>query len=95
MFVDTGVSLLIQKLFDRGAERNRLVAKLAGGSVMLDEDGVFKIGERNILVCRKVLWKNSIKIAAEDTAGKEPRTMYLHMSDGKTLIKSGPTPREL
>ena len=95
MFVDTGVSLLLQTLFNMGAERSRIVAKLAGGSVMLDEDGVFKIGERNILVCRKILWKNNIKIAAEDTAGKEPRTMFLHMDDGKTMIKSGQTPREL
>ena len=95
MFVDTGVSLLLQTLFNMGAERSRIVAKHAGGSVMLDEDGVFKIGERNILVCRKILWKNNIKIAAEDTAGKEPRTMFLHMDDGKTMIKSGQTPREL
>lgn len=95
MFVDTGVSLLLQSLFDRGADRHRIVAKLAGGSVMLDEDGVFRIGERNVLVCRKILWKNSVRIAAEDTAGREPRTMYLHMSDGSTRIKSGTVPREL
>jgi len=88
MFTDTGVPALVQALFDRGAERKRLVAKAAGAASLLDEKGMFKIGERNYTVLRKVLWKNNILIANEDVGGTIARTMYLHMADGRTVIKS-------
>jgi chemotaxis protein CheD len=87
-FTDTGVVALIQMLFDMGAERSRIVAKVAGASKLLDDRGVFKIGERNHVVLRKVLWKNNILIAAEDVGGTAARTMSLHMRDGRTTIKS-------
>lgn len=88
MFTDTGVSLLLQSVFDLGAERRRLVAKVAGAASMLDEKGFFKIGERNYAVLRKVLWKNEILIAAEDVGGTMARTMHLNMGSGETLISS-------
>ena len=89
MFTDTGVSAMLQSLFNIGAQRKRLVVKVAGGSSLLDEKGMFKIGERNYTVLRKVLWKNNIMIDAEDVGGNSSRTMYLHMNTGETVIKSG------
>jgi chemotaxis protein CheD len=88
MFVDTGVSVLIQELFNRGADRARIEARVAGGGSPMDEKGMFKIGERNYAVLRKVLWKNSILIAAEDVAGTAARTMYLHIASGRVVIRS-------
>ncbi len=89
MFVDTGVAVLLQGLFDLGAQRKRLVAKVAGASRLLDEKGMFKIGERNYTVLRKILWKNDVLIASEDVGGQKARTMYLHIETGLTIIKSG------
>lgn len=89
MFTDIGVPALLQAVFDMGAERSRLVAVVAGAGSLLDEKGLFRIGERNYTVLRKVLWKNNIMIAAEDVGGTAPRTMYLNMSTGQTQIKSG------
>lgn len=88
MFTDTGVPALLQAVFNLGAERRNLVAKVAGASSLLDEKGLFKIGERNYTVLRKVLWKNNILIAAEDVGGTTARTMSLYMADGRTTIKS-------
>ncbi len=88
MFTDTGSTELLQALFDLGADRRRLIAKVAGGSSMLDENGFFKIGERNYAVLRKVLWKNEILIAAEDIGGTVARTMSLNLATGATTIKS-------
>ena len=88
MFTDLGIPLLLKAVFDLGAERKRLVAKVAGAATMLDSKDLFKIGERNYTVMRKVLWKNNILIASEDIAGTVPRTMFLHMDSGKTIIKS-------
>ena len=87
MFADTGVPSLLQAVFDLGAQRKRLIAKVAGCAQLLDEKKLFKIGERNYTVLRKVLWKNDILIAAEDVGGNTPRTMYLHMATGKTILK--------
>jgi chemotaxis protein CheD len=95
MFTDTGVSALLQEMFNRGAERGRIVATVAGGGSLLDEKGLFKIGERNYAVLRKVLWKNNILIKGEDVGGTAPRTMYLYLASGKTLIKSNGSSAEL
>jgi len=87
MFVDTGVPALLQTLFDMCAERRLLVAKVAGCAQLLDEKKLFRIGERNHTVLRKILWKNDILIAAEDVGGAAPRTMSLHMDTGMTVLK--------
>jgi len=95
IFTDTGVPMLIQALMGLGANRERLVAKVAGAASLLDERGVFKIGERNYVVLRKVLWKNNIPIAAEDVGGTISRSMALHVATGKTLIRYGGQEKEL
>jgi len=87
-FTDTGVVCLLQALLAQGAERKRLIAKVAGAAKLLDQKGMFKIGERNYAVLRKVLWKNNILIEAEDVGGTAARTMYLHVDSGSTSIKS-------
>ena len=88
MFTDTGVVALLQGVLNLGAERRRLVARVAGASCLLDDRAMFRIGERNYTVLRKVLWKNSILIDAEDVGGTISRTMYLYMATGQTIIKS-------
>lgn len=88
MFVDTGVPKLIQTLFDLGANRKHLIAKVAGAACLLDEKGLFKIGERNYTVLRKILWKNDILIASEDVGGTISRTVLLYMDSGRTVVRS-------
>ena len=82
-------------LFDHGAQRKNLVAKVAGASRIMDAGGIFNIGERNYTVVRKVLWKNEILIAGEDVGGSAPRTMYLYMDSGRTILKVAGEEKEL
>jgi len=82
-------------VFELGAERRRLVAKVAGAAMLLDDKRLFKIGERNYTVLRKLLRKNNISIAAEDVGGMITRTMYLYIATGRTIIKSGGWETEL
>ncbi|MHB9004110.1 MAG: chemotaxis protein CheD [Coriobacteriia bacterium] len=89
MYTDTGVTTLLQSMFDNGATRRTIVAKVAGAATNLDASGLFRIGERNHMVLRKVLWKNDILIAAEDIGGCAARTLVLEMATGRTLVKSG------
>ncbi|MDZ4859030.1 MAG: chemotaxis protein CheD [Candidatus Hydrogenedentes bacterium] len=95
MFTDTGIPSLIQAVLDRGGTRKRLVAKVAGAASPLNDNGMFKIGERNYTVLRKVLWKNEILIAAEDVGGTIARTMVLTIANGRTTIRTGGKEREL
>ena len=95
MFVDAGMPKLLQAVFDLGAQRKNLICKVAGGASLLDDRKMFRIGERNYTVLRKMLWKNEILIKAEDVGGHIARTVYLYMDTGKTTVKSNGTEVEL
>lgn len=94
-FTDTGIGVLLQEMFDRGAKRERMVAKVAGAASVLDDGGLFRIGERNYAVLRRVLWKNGILIAAEDVGGTATRTLSVEVGTGRVFIRSGPKLVEL
>jgi chemotaxis protein CheD len=89
MYADTGARALLQAMFDLGASRRSLVAYVAGAASQLDTQGLFRIGERNHAVVRKVLWKNGILIAAEDVGGSASRTVTLDVGTGRFAVKSG------
>ena len=89
MYVDTGVVMLLRKLLEKGAKKSRLIAKIAGASKLMERNDMFRIGERNYTVMRKVLWKNDILIDQEECGGSKPRTMALYLASGVTTIKSG------
>lgn len=88
MYADTGATALLQSLFDLGATRRNIVAKVAGAAHSLDGGGLFRVGERNYMVVRKILWKNDILISGEDIGGTAARTMVLEMATGRTIIKN-------
>jgi chemotaxis protein CheD len=89
MFVDTGLPRLLTDLFQRGMQRSRAVIKVAGAANVLDHQDLFKIGERNYTVLRKILWKNSMLIAGEDVGGHVSRTVRLEIATGRFVVRSG------
>ncbi|HBA84078.1 MAG TPA: chemotaxis protein CheD [Verrucomicrobia bacterium] len=95
MFVDTGTTKLLKEMFALGCRKSSLVVKIAGASAVLDSKGLFKIGERNYTIFRKILWKNSMLIHAEDVGGNISRTVRLEIATGRVTIKSGGVEKEL
>ena len=87
MFVDTGVPALLKTMYERGATRKNLIAKVAGAGSPLGNGQVFKIGQRNYTVLRKVLWKNNILIKGENVGGSAARTMIMNVATGYTVVK--------
>jgi len=87
MFVDTGVPRLFHSAYDLGADRNRLIVKVAGGSQLLDEKGVFNIGERNFIALNALFAEKGITIHAKEVGGGSSRTMRLDLSNGNVTIK--------
>ena len=95
MFVDTGVPLLFRTLYGQGAAKARLVVKAAGCGSPMGQNEVFKIGERNYTVLKKLLWKNNILLEAEDVGGSVSRTIHFEASNGQVLLSSNGTKRPL
>lgn len=87
LFTDTGVAALLEGLFALGARKRNLVACAAGAANQMDRQDLFRIGERNYVVLRKLLWKNEILLAAEDIGGTASRTLCLDMATGETLLR--------
>ena len=80
MFADTGIPLLFQSMYKLGCRKQDLVVKVAGGGALYDDKGVFSIGKRNYTVLRKMFWKSSVIIAAEDVGGSRSRTARIFAS---------------
>ena len=95
MFVDTGVPALFKALYDIGGQKSRMVVKAAGCGNPLGKNEMFKIGERNYTVLKKLLWKNNILLESEDVGGAQSRTVHFKIADGKTIISSNGQKREL
>ena len=95
MFVDTGVATMLGQLYAMGAQRQNIVAKVAGAGSPLGREETFRIGQRNYTILRKLLWKNNILIDKEEVGGAKARTLTLYMSDGRTTVKSAGQETEL
>lgn len=88
MFVDSGVPRLFHAVYNLGADRSRLIVKVAGGAQLLDARGIFNIGARNLEAFRKLLAQQGLNIHASDTGGLNSRTVRLDLANGHTTIKS-------
>jgi chemotaxis protein CheD len=95
MFVDTGVPALFKALYDIGGQKSRMVIKAAGCGNPLGKNEMFKIGERNYTVLKKLLWKNNILLETEDIGGAASRTVHFNIATGQTIISSNGQKREL
>ncbi|NGO38240.1 chemotaxis protein CheD [Limisphaera ngatamarikiensis] len=96
LFVDTGVVRLLQMFARVGGVAGRAVIKVAGGAQMLDEKGVFRIGERNVQALQRVLAAQSLRVSAWEVGGVISRTLRLNIATGEVTIQSpGQPPRRL
>jgi chemotaxis protein CheD len=96
MFADTGIPLLFKSCYKLGADKKRMVVKVAGGASILDESNFFRIGQKNIMAMRKLFWNNNVLIDAEDTGQNFNRTVRIDLGTGKCFIKrAGGQPEEL
>jgi chemotaxis protein CheD len=95
MFVDTGVPALFKSLYELGGQKSRMIIKAAGCGNPLGKNEMFKIGERNYTVLKKLLWKNNILLKTEDIGGAVSRTVHFDIDTGRTVISSNGQKRNL
>ena len=91
MFVDRGVPLLFQSCYRLGAEKSRMVVKVAGGAARAQDGAAdsFQIGKRNMLMLRKLLWKNGVLIRGQDVGGTASRDLLYDVETGDVSVRSG------
>lgn len=96
MFVDSGVPRLIKAVLGVGANKARMVVKVAGGARLLNDGKLFNIGERNLTQLVAHLKAYGLRIHAHDTGGRVSRTLKLALATGEVTIHSpGITPYRL
>lgn len=88
IFVDTGVPKLLEEVYNMGGEKSRLVIKATGCSRPEGDNEMFKIGEKNYAVLKKILWKNNILLETEDVGGAANRTVQFNISTGEMTVTS-------
>lgn len=92
-YADTGTPILFRSAYQKGADKRRLVVRMAGGASVVDADGYFNIGKRNYAALRKILWKAGVMVHGEDIGGTSSRTVRLEVGSGRFFIR-GPEMKE-
>lgn len=87
-YADTALPALFRTAYMHGAEKKRLVVKVAGGANVAGTSDLFQIGKRNYVSMRRLLWMNKVFIDAEDVGGDSWRTMWLEIGTGRVFIKN-------
>lgn len=86
MFVDVGVPATFKAVYELGGKKERLIVKAAGCGNPIGKNEMFKIGERNFTVLKKLLWKNNVLLKSQDVGGTKSRTVYFDLVSGQILI---------
>ncbi len=88
-YADVGVARLVEEFNKLGASRpSDLVIKLAGGANIMDSNGSFNIGKRNILAVKKMLWKYRLGAIKEDVGKNFGRTAWIEVDTGNVFLSS-------
>ena len=91
-FADTGIQKLYDDMIKAGANRAKIVAKIAGGAKMFELSNAgtqgINIGEKNAIASREKLKSLGIPLIAEDTGLNFGRTVELYSETGQFLIKA-------
>lgn len=98
-FADPGVRVLVERMEEAGARRDRMSAKLAGGASLLEAAGgfdLFQIGTRNAETAGELLGELSIPVVSAETGGHVGRVVRFHVGTGRVTIRViGQKEREL
>lgn len=89
-FADTGIPALLKRMADLGSipKGAGFIVKLVGGANVMDHQGQFNIGKRNLLAIKKFLWQLRMGAIVEDTGGSISRTVEVDVDTGTVRIST-------
>jgi len=88
MFADTGITAFLKALFEQGAKAENLKVVIAGGAHIIDQTGVFNIGQKNLAALKNSLADYDVKIHHEAIGGTKSRAISLEIGSGRSIIKT-------
>jgi chemotaxis protein CheD len=88
-YADTGIRATLKAMEQQGAQRARIVAKIAGGARMFEVSGASfaNIGQRNIESVRLNLRKEGVALLKEDVGGTAARTLLFDVATGSGCVR--------
>lgn len=89
-YVCNGINKLFEEMIKKGAVKERLIIRMAGGANMLTSPGLsktFDIGTRNIAMAQSVLETQKMKVVSQNVGGNTGRTFRVYVVDGKMTIR--------
>jgi len=89
-YADSGIRETLRQMEAKGADRKRIVAKIAGGAKMFEVSGdgsLGNIGQRNVESVRLTLRRESIRLLREDVGGTVARTLLFDTESGAACIR--------
>ena len=89
-YADTGIRETLRLMESKGASRNRITAKIAGGAKMFEvgSSSLGNIGQRNIESVHMNLKKEGIRLLKEDVGGTVARTLLFDVNSGLGCVRS-------
>jgi chemotaxis protein CheD len=85
-FIETGVTRMLEAMYARGARKDRIEIRAAGGARPTGPDECFAIGRRNVVALKKVLWQHGVLIRTHDVGGTVTRALSLCIEDGRVEV---------
>ncbi len=91
-FADTAVPTLIEMVIKAGGKKERLKAKMAGGSQMFNvpgsKSGFLAVGARNSEETERHLKHHGVRLIASDTGGNRGRSVEFSTDDWILVVKT-------
>ena len=89
-YADTGIRETLRLMEGKGASRNRITAKIAGGAKMFEvgSSSLGNIGQRNIESVHMNRKKEGIRLLKEDVGGTVARTLLFDVNSGLGCVRS-------
>jgi chemotaxis protein CheD len=89
-YVDTAIPALLAEMLKAGADRRRLLVRMAGGANMLlaaTNTKIFDIGNRNIQAALRVFEALNLPLAGQEVGGTTGRTVRIYVADCRMTVR--------
>jgi len=87
-FGSIAIEKLINKMIDMGANKKDIIAKVFGGSEVIQAtNNIFRIGQKNVEIAHQMLEKERISVISQSTGNHLGRKVLFRTSTGEVLMK--------
>lgn len=94
-YADSGIAQMAKAFKELDVDLRRSTVGLFGGAHMTPGPDGFQMGKRNLLACRKVLWRHRMVVRVESCGGNTSRSIDLDIASGRLRISMPGNPEKV